>query len=239
VHAQACTVTEETLACALLIAALRQAAAEKHGALGLAGAREKRAEAAAKRERSRTAARDKAKARLEALLAEAGVEHDSAEWHALGQSARDVDAFLEGRAQAKPPKAKAAPPAKIGKKRKLRGWGDPGAGGVLKSADDAEGACCAALRCMFVCLHARAALTLRVPSALLLCCTQLPLPRRCRAPSAASCCTSTARTPACWTWTSSQPRQPALVRPPQRWMRTHAVIEGPIHADACAAKIVR
>jgi hypothetical protein len=130
-----------------------QAAAEKHGALGLSGARGKRAAAASKREAARAAARDEAKARLDALLASHGVAHGSDAWRALGQSARDVDAFLEGRAAQKQPKENAKnAPLPLGKKRKLRPWGDPGAGGALKSADDAEGtrgafiAACACVR---------------------------------------------------------------------------------------------
>jgi hypothetical protein len=134
-----------------------QAAAEKHGALGLVGARGKRAAAASKREAARAAARDEAKSRLNALLASHGVAHGSDAWRALGQSARDVDAFLEGRAAQKPPKESAknsnAPPPALGKKRKLRPWGDPGAGSALKSADDAEGTCCAFMAARVRCVR--------------------------------------------------------------------------------------
>ena len=80
------------------------------------------------------AAQTAAKARLEALLTTHGVEHGSEAWKALGQSARDVDAFLSG---AKVPKPK-KPSAKASKKRK--GWSDPGAGGALATAEDVEGA---------------------------------------------------------------------------------------------------
>jgi hypothetical protein len=84
-----------------------------------------------------------AKERLDALLSTHGVEHGSAEWRALGDSACAVDAFLAGKRPRKVPKAAAAAAGR--KKRKARPWVDPGTG-LLKTADDAERACTTALQ---------------------------------------------------------------------------------------------